>query len=99
MTYVGQSGPSFTVFWTRTIFDLTFFIIITALGLNIVIAILVNRFSELRCEWVGLLSNVNILLYFIQDRFQKDEKEYCFICGIQNDYFEQAKVTADILYL
>ena len=44
--------------------------------------------------------NVNlILLYFIQDRFQKDEKEYCFICGIQNDEFEQAKVTADILYL
>ena len=44
--------------------------------------------------------NVNlILLYFIQDRFQKDEKEYCFICGIENDEFEQAKVTADILYL
>ena len=56
MTYVGQSGPSFTVFWTRTIFDLTFFIIVTILGLNIVIAILVDRLSELRSEWVGLLS-------------------------------------------
>ena len=64
------------------------------------IAILVDRFSQLRSEWVGLLSNVNLmLLYFIQDSIQKDEKEYCFICGIKNDEFEQAKVTADILYL
>ena len=40
-----------------------------------------------------------MLLYFIQDSIQKDEKEYCFICGIENDEFEQGKVTADILYL
>ena len=55
VTYVGQSGPSFTVFWTRTTFDLTFFIIVTILGLHLVIAILVDRFSELRSEWVRLL--------------------------------------------
>lgn len=49
---LGQSDPTFTVLWTRTIFDVTFFIIITTLGLNIVIAILVDRFSELRSEEV-----------------------------------------------
>ena len=49
---LGEGSPTFTVFWTRTIFDVAFFIIITTLGLNIIIAILVDRFSELRSEEV-----------------------------------------------
>ena len=88
MTYVDESGPSVIVFCIKIIFDLTFFIIVTILGFNIVTA-----FSEERSEWVGLLSNaILILLHFIQDSIQKHEKERCFICGIENDKFEQAKV-------
>ena len=52
MRTVGQEKPDFTVYAVRTIFDLSFFIIITTLGLNIVVAILVDRFSELRSEKV-----------------------------------------------
>ena len=51
--YTGQLEPSFTIYWARSIFDLLFFIIITNLGLNIVVAIIVDRFSELRSERVG----------------------------------------------
>ena len=54
MRTVGQELPDFTVYAVRTIFDLSFFIIITTLGLNIVVAILVDRFSELRSEKVRL---------------------------------------------
>lgn len=39
---------NFQVIGVRAIYDLVFFIIITVLGLNIVIAILVDRFSDLR---------------------------------------------------
>ncbi len=52
---MGQESPNFTVYAVRTIFDLSFFIIITTLGLNIVVAILVDRFSELRSEKVRLI--------------------------------------------
>ena len=51
--YTDQPEPSFTIYWARSIFDLLFFIIITNLGLNIVVAIIVDRFSELRSERVG----------------------------------------------
>ena len=51
--YTGQLEPSFNIYWARSIFDLLFFIIITTLGLNIVVAIIVDRFSELRSERVG----------------------------------------------
>ena len=51
--YTDQPEPSFTIYWARSIFDLLFFIIITTLGLNIVVAIIVDRFSELRSERVG----------------------------------------------
>ena len=50
--YIGQTEPSFTIYAVKSIFDLAFFIIITTLGLNIVVAILVDRFSELRSERV-----------------------------------------------
>ena len=51
--YTDQLEPSFIIYWARSIFDLLFFIIITTLGLNIVVAIIVDRFSELRSERVG----------------------------------------------
>lgn len=50
--YVNQSEPSFALYTSRAVFDLTCFIIITTLGLNIVVAIIIDRFSELRNEKV-----------------------------------------------
>ena len=50
--YFGQPGPDFDIYWPRAIFDILFFVIITVLGLNIVVAIIVDRFSELRTERV-----------------------------------------------
>ena len=54
---------SFTIYATRTIFDLTFFIIVTTLGLNIVVAILVDRFSELRSEKVSCIPMLNFAIH------------------------------------
>ena len=48
-----MTEPYFTVVALRMVFDISFFIIVTTLGLNIVIAILVDRFSELREERVS----------------------------------------------
>ena len=41
-------GPNFRVVGVRTVYDLIFFIVVTVLGLNIIVAILVDRFSALR---------------------------------------------------
>ena len=51
--YVDQSEPSFHLYTSRTVFDLVFFILITTLGLNVVVAIIIDRFSELRSEKVS----------------------------------------------
>lgn len=45
--------PNFSLVGWRTLYDLIFFIVVTTLGLNIVIAILVDRFSDLREEKVS----------------------------------------------
>lgn len=50
-----ENNPSFTVYWARAIFDIIFFVVVTTLGLNIVVAILVDRFSELRSERVSAM--------------------------------------------
>lgn len=47
-----MTEPLFNVVALRTVFDLSFYIIVTTLGLNIIIAILVDRFSEFREEQV-----------------------------------------------
>ncbi|XP_019850014.1 PREDICTED: uncharacterized protein LOC109580894 isoform X2 [Amphimedon queenslandica] len=72
--YVNQSEPSFSLYTSRAVFDLTFFIIITILGLNVVVAIIIDRFSELRSE---------------RDKINRDQRNCCFICGIDNDTFER----------
>ncbi|XP_062518427.1 inositol 1,4,5-trisphosphate receptor type 1-like isoform X2 [Corticium candelabrum] len=58
----------------RTIFDLSFFIIITIIALNIVFGIIVDTFSELRDEkW----------------KAQADMASVCFICGNASFEFEK----------
>lgn len=49
------------MFTARLIFDLSFFIIVTTIGLNIVFGIIVDTFSELREERVSLL---NLVLFY-----------------------------------
>ena len=48
-----QYQPNFNVVGWRLLYDIVFFIVVTTLGLNIVIAILVDRFSDLREEKVA----------------------------------------------
>ena len=45
--------PNFQLLLARTVYDIIFFVVVTTLGLNIVIAILVDRFSEMREETVS----------------------------------------------
>ncbi len=50
--------PSFTHYSLRTIFyDLPFFLVVTTIVLNIVTAVLIDRFSDLRGERVSLFIN------------------------------------------
>ena len=54
---------NFGLYIPRTIFDLTFFIIVTTVGLNIVFGIIVDTFSELRDERVGVLVYVRMCMF------------------------------------
>ena len=65
MVPFNQSGdaPPFNsgVFTARLLFDLSFFVIVTTIGLNIVFGIIVDSFSELREERVRhLLTSVYV---------------------------------------
>ena len=48
-----DSRPEFYIVAWRLLFDLSFFIIVTTIGLNIVFGIIVDTFSELRDERVS----------------------------------------------
>lgn len=65
---------NFGLYIPRTIFDLTFFIIVTTVGLNIVFGIIVDTFSELRDE---------------RYKTEADKKGFCFICHIAAYEFER----------
>ena len=58
LTTSSMTQPYFSVVALRMVLDISFFIIVTTLGLNIVIAILVDRFSELREERVSLIITI-----------------------------------------
>jgi inositol 1,4,5-triphosphate receptor type 1 len=57
----------------RILFDVSFFIIVTTIGLNIVFGIIVDTFTELRDE---------------RYRTEEDMKSKCFICDIERHEFE-----------
>eukprot|EP00050_Salpingoeca_kvevrii_P002520 m.196116 g.196116 ORF g.196116 m.196116 type:complete len:2530 (-) comp10628_c0_seq6:379-7968(-) len=65
---------TFRTFGIRTIFDLSFFVIITIIGLNVVFGIIVDTFSELRDE-----------KYQIEETMESE----CFICSLKNYDFER----------
>jgi len=52
----------------RAIFDLSFFIIVIIIGLNIIFGIIVDTFSQLRDE---------------KNFIEEDNKRVCFICSLQ----------------
>ena len=64
---------SFLQFSLNTIYHLTFFSLITTIGLNIIFGIIVDTFSELRD---------------IQWQAASDMKQVCFICGRDSYEFE-----------
>ncbi|XP_019858828.1 PREDICTED: inositol 1,4,5-trisphosphate receptor-like protein A isoform X2 [Amphimedon queenslandica] len=66
--------PNFTLYGFRTFYDLVFFIVVTTLGLNIIIAILVDRFSEMREK---------------SDKVEEDNESRCFICSIERSMFDK----------
>ena len=96
MTYVDESGPSVIVFCIKIIFDLTFFIIVTILGFNIVTA-----FSEERSEWVGLLSNAILICHILyRTVFGNMRKSTALFVELKMTNLNKPKyITADILYL
>ncbi|ESO83880.1 hypothetical protein LOTGIDRAFT_236387 [Lottia gigantea] len=74
-TLEGQlSGASFPRTIEVAVYDVTFFIIITTIGLNIIFGIIVDTFSELRdSKW----------------QIDNDMKSNCFICSRENYDFER----------
>ena len=83
----------------RLILDLSFFILITTIGLNIVFGIIVDSFSELRDERVrntefpcdiSVNSTGNCRdLCFLQTSIQEDQKLKCFICDLPSHEFDR----------
>ncbi|XP_019855415.1 PREDICTED: uncharacterized protein LOC109584207 [Amphimedon queenslandica] len=65
---------NFNIFFWRSIIDLSFFVIVTIISLEVITAILVDTFSELRQK---------------KDEAEKDQKEKCYVCGIASDKFEK----------
>ena len=62
----------YSYYWARYFYDLTFFIIILVLIFNLVVAIIIDAFTDIREK----------------EKFvTHDIKEKCFICGISKEEF------------
>uniref|UniRef100_A0A1I8ICM1 Ion_trans domain-containing protein n=1 Tax=Macrostomum lignano TaxID=282301 RepID=A0A1I8ICM1_9PLAT len=73
---VVPEGRSFQYHATKTIFDVSFFIIISTIGLNIIFGIIVDTFSELRdAKWQA----------------DQDMRSSCFICSKGSHDFARCK--------
>ena len=72
--FIPQRTMSFTGELDRIIFDLLFFIVVNTIGLNIIFGIIVDTFSQLRNE---------------KSEQEKDMKNICFICGLENYVFDR----------
>ena len=72
-----ESTEDMTEFYELFLLNITFFILINTVLLNIILAILVDTFSNLRAK---------------DEFFEKDSKTICFICGIQKYMFEKSGI-------
>lgn len=68
-------------FYSLFFLNITFFILVNTVLLNIVLAILVDTFSGLRQK---------------AEFFEKDNQTICFICGIEKYNFEKSKIDFEI---
>jgi len=62
------------IFWSRLVFDITFWILIVIIILNVVFGIILDTFGELRDEKTAI---------------EEDIKNICFVCGISANTFQQ----------
>ena len=60
-------------YWGRYVFDLSFFIIVIILLLNLLFGIIIDAFADLRDE---------------RNMIEEDIREKCFICGLRRFDFE-----------
>lgn len=65
-----------SAYFGRLIFDLTFFVIIIVIMLNIVFGIIVDTFGELRDQ---------------RNRIEEDIRSRCFICSLESNTFQRKK--------
>ncbi|XP_070537450.1 LOW QUALITY PROTEIN: inositol 1,4,5-trisphosphate-gated calcium channel ITPR3-like [Ptychodera flava] len=71
---VPDEENTFTTYALRAIYDITYYIIIITIGLNIIFGIIVDTFSELRdAKW----------------RTDEDMRTLCFVCGRGANEFER----------
>ncbi|CDW72551.1 inositol-triphosphate receptor [Stylonychia lemnae] len=61
-------------YWGRWIYDLSFFLIIIVLLLNLILAIIIDAFADIRDDRKQMKSEI---------------KEKCFICGFNKNHFEE----------
>ena len=105
--------PPFYIAGWRLLFDVSFFVIFTTIGLNIVFGIIVDSFSELRDERVR---NIQISVFisthalsvwlvhffpkiYYKTKIEEDQKAKCFICDLPSHQFDRkAKVTIHLCY-
>ena len=79
-----ELANGFTDFSYLTIYQLTFFILFTTIGLNVIFGIIVDTFSELRdLKWMA----------------EKDMRSTCFICSRDSYDFESAAQVTVKLHL
>jgi inositol 1,4,5-triphosphate receptor type 1 len=65
---------NFPLYIPRTVLDISFFIIVTTIGLGVIFGIIVDTFSELRDE---------------RYKAEADKSDYCFICNHPSHEFDR----------
>ena len=71
---VQEDGYSFAETAERSLFDISFFVLITTIGLNVVFGVIVDTFTELRDEKYNI---------------EREKRIRCLICGLSSDEFER----------
>lgn len=71
MAFQGDAVPTYTA---RLFFDLTFFVIVTVILMNVIFGIIIDTFADLRT---------------VQQSKHEDMKTVCFICNIPRTTFDQ----------
>ena len=76
--WIGQATQEDSKYWARMAFDLSFFIVVTVVLLNIIFGIIIDTFGELRDERKAKLQEM---------------AENCFICGLNKFQFEMKRLS------